>query len=263
MSLENILTELDKLSPEQAELKTALGALIRGLNTEKGTALSDLNDVKGKNKDLLGKVGDLGKSQVNYDTLMGALKKVNINIKDAKDADELAKMLNIEKSESDKINSLESIIGEKDNGLKEANAKLRGFEVREKVQPKFNEAVKDFKDKDGNPFTLQDHFIKEHAKALYEDPKLDFDSEPLLNDAITKALQQVYTEQSSFMEATGATFNPKLVHDVNVDGNKHHQQGAGPDLTVQAKNITDSRGSAESCATFLSAAIAHVDSQNQ
>lgn len=262
MSLENILTELDKLPTEQADLKSTLSALVKALNTEKGTALSDLTTIKDKNRDLLGKVGDLGKSQVNYDTLMGALKKVNIDIKDAKDADDLAKMLNIEKSESDKITSLETIVGERDVALKEKDAKIRGFEVKEKVQPKFDTAVKEFKDKDGNAYALQPLFVDKHAKALFEDPKLDFDSEPLLNDAITKALQQVHTDQETFVKATGATFDPKMVHDVNIDGDKHHQQGAGPDLTAQSKKITDSKGSIDACADYLSTAI-ESENQNQ
>ena len=261
--LEKILTELDKLSPEQGELKTALSTLVKGLNTEKGTALSDLNIIKGKNIELTSQTGELQKSKVNYDTMLSALKKINIDIGDAKNADELAKLLNIEKSESDKITSLESIIGEKDDLLKTVQSELRGFKVREKVQPKFDEAIKEFKDKDDNPYALQPLFIEKHAKALYEDPKLDFDSEPLLNDAITKVLQQVHTDQLAFVKATGAIFDPKLVHDVNIDGDKHHQQGASPDLTAQEKKITDSKGSIDACAEYLDTAIKSVQSQNQ
>jgi len=92
---------------------------------------------------------------------------------------------------------------------------------------------------------------------------LDFDSEPLLNDAITKALQQVHTDQVAFVKATGATFNPDMVHDVNIDGNKHHQQGAGPDLTAQSKNITDSKGSLDSCIKYMDAVTENIDNQNQ
>jgi len=107
--LDKILTELEKLPAEQAEVKTVLTELIKSMNTEKGTALSDLSTIKSKNVELSNAVNNLGKTQVNYDTMLGAFKKIGIDIKDAKDADEFAKLLNIEKSESDKINSLESI----------------------------------------------------------------------------------------------------------------------------------------------------------
>jgi len=261
--LDKILTELEKLPAEQAEVKTVLIELIKSMNTEKGTALSDLSTIKSKNVELSNAVNNLGKTQVNYDTMLGAFKKIGIDIKDAKDADEFAKLLNIEKSESDKITSLETIIGEKEISIKDKDAKLRGYEVKEKVQPKFDTAVKEFKDKDGNAYALQPLFVDKHAKALFEDPKLDFDSEPLLNDAITKALQQVHTDQVAFVKATGATFNPDMVHDVNIDGNKHHQQGAGPDLTAQSKNITDSKGSLDSCIKYMDAVTENIDNQNQ
>jgi len=39
--LDKILTELEKLPAEQAEVKTVLTELIKSMNTEKGTALSD------------------------------------------------------------------------------------------------------------------------------------------------------------------------------------------------------------------------------
>ena len=246
MSLENFLSALDKLPEEQKDLKGELKTLYQKVNKEKGEALTDLTTIKEKNNELKSKTDRLEKSATDFETLTAALKKLNI---DMSNADKLAEQLQIEKTDQDKIKQLEAIAKEAQDKLKDAETKLRNIDVEKKLQPKLEEAIKNFKDKDGNAYKLSNHFID---KQELLESNLDLDSEVLVNDAITKALNKGYEKQVNFQKETGFVLDEKQIHDVNTGDTRHFQtKGEEPITTESFKEARERGGDLASVAAVL------------
>jgi len=247
--LDNFLTALDKIPEEQAETKTVLKELFQNLNKERGEALTDLNTYKGEATELKQKTGELEKNQASYKTLVDTLKAMNVSIEDA---DKVAEQLKIKKTDEDKMSQLTEIAEKAQNELKEANDKLRNIEIKDKMEPRLEKAINEFKDKDGNPIKLVKEFIDD--KALYNS-SLDLDNDVLVNDTITKALSKGYENQVAFAEKTGAIFDDKTVHKVPTDGEGHfNKEGNRPDLTQAFKTVREEGGSLDAVARVLDAA---------
>jgi len=249
VDLDKYLTEIDKLPKELGDLKEQLTVMFKTVNKDKGEALSDLNTLKEKNKNLEGANGQLQKNQTNFQTLTKTLKEMNI---DLENADKLAEQLNIQKTETDKLTQLEDIAKQAQEKNKELENQLRSVKIKDTIEPLLKTALDELKDKDGNPYKLVYKFID--TKELYN-PKLDLESEVLVNDAITKVLLKGQTEQDKFIAETGAVFDEKKVHEVNVNGERHFNNNGGkPELSALEKQMKDSGGSFDSVGAYLDAA---------
>jgi len=250
VDLDKYLTEIDKLPSELGDLKEQLTTMFKTVNKDKGEALSDLNGLKDKNKELSNTNGQLQQNQTTYQTLTKLMKDMNI---DVENADKFAEQLNIQKTDTDKFTQLEDIAKQAQEKNKELEGQLRSVKIKDTIEPLLKTALDEFKDKDGNPYKLVDKFIDK--KELYN-PKLDLESDVLVQDAITKVLLKGQTEQDNFIAETGAVFDEKKVHDVNVNGERHFNNNGGkPELSALETQMRDSGGDSASVGRYLDAAL--------
>ena len=212
--LEELLVATEKL--EDASIKDAIRAIAKKGSQEGGKALSDLNTLKATVDESSKEMSKLKESKANYEEIAGILAK---NGMDAKNAESVLKQLNVEKTQEDETKLLKKMVedltkenkGFKDN---EVFGKRKSF-----LDTKIADAIKEYKDKDGNEYTLVDKFIDKDA--LYK--PIDVESEALVNDRVTQALQNAHQSQEQFKQDTGMEIvNP--VHKAADSNSGHFQQ---------------------------------------
>ncbi len=239
MSFEKILENLEKMPEDQKELKDGLVVLIKGLNQEKGSALSDLSRFKETNKELLDKTKDLEKGNASYTELLTLLGKQGI---EAKEAEKILKSLKVDKTAADELEALKKITKDQETKLKGYNEVAAKQKIKDALNPKIDVAIKQFKDKDGREYFLSRKFLNEEE--VFKE--IDVTSDVLVNDRITKGLTDAHEKQEKFKEDTGMDFTRK-VHKVDVDGDRHYSDNGGKlDGEKLMKNIRDEHGSLDS-----------------
>ena len=213
-----LINSIDGLDEEK---KTSLLGLLKNMNTESAKKGLDLIKVK----------SELDKSSQNegaYKKFVDALAKQGVK---AEEADKLAEKVGILKTHDDDMNTLKQILKESQAKEKESTDRLNGILLDASLGPKFEEAVKDFKDKEGNavnflPITL------ERARAGIEGITTQTD-EAVINDKIYKALQTAQVNQETFMKENGLTVANSTTHKVG----EVNQTGSGSGAVLQGNDI--------------------------
>ncbi len=239
MSYDVFLSALDKLelTPEQKE---ALKAPVKDINTEKGVFGNDLIKLKGE-------IEDRDNKLLNYKQFTDALAKHNI---DVKNADSLAEKLGIQKTQDDTISQLKDLVKEKDNSLKEIQGKLRSFEIEKTILPQFEEALKEYKDKDGNSVKLVSDFIDPLKEDLFKSIE-SIDEPVIIADKINKVLQEAETKQKDFMDRNGVTFSNTQSHQVPEGSMSPGSGQSRVDATALQKTMRNGRGSIDALASAM------------
>ena len=215
MSLEKVLSLLSSL-PKDMENRDAIVQGIKeatqSINQEGGKAKADILDFKKQINDMTDQNKTLEGSVSTYQDFMKSMKDAGI---DTVEADKLAKKLKLQKSQDDEIKQLTDLLKEKGAKLKEFETKAQQEAVMAKIEPIFEKARKEFKDKDGKEISIHDEFI--NKEDLYSN--MDIKNEVLVTDKISKALDAAFVKQS---EMSKLLLGDKThLPEVHTDGNRH------------------------------------------
>ena len=235
---EDIIAKLEKLPDEHKDVATGIKDLAQLLNQDRGKALTDLEAVKGKNKELQG-------FQSSYSELMAALSAAGVETKNAK---EVAEKLKVKKTDDEASAELQRVLKETDKQLKEALAKNARFEMASTLKPSLEKAIKEWKDKDGNPKTIADKFIEQFKDELYK--PLDLTSEVMVNERITTVLKGAEQAQDTLLSELGQAGiigKEHTVHKVDTGGG-HFAGNQNPDSAAVFEKVRTSGGSIDSVA---------------
>lgn len=198
-----LLSAVDKLelTPEQKEaiLKPA-----KAINTEIGKRGSDLLEVKKQLSSEKDKV-------TSYKEFSDLMAKFNMKAEDIRKAADSA---GIQQTQDEKLLEYQNIIAEKDKKISENDKFIRVSKVKETLVPKFDEAVKNYKDSDGKGFNFLRDFTEVVSKELFEGIKED-DDDVIVNDRITKALEKAKTDQENFMKRNNLASVNSDIHRVD------------------------------------------------
>lgn len=221
--LEELLAATDKI--EDGSLKDIIRNIGKKGSQEAGKALSDLNELKTKNETTAQELAKMKESKATYEELMTTMAKAGV---EAGDAEALLKKLKVEKTAEDENNLLKKQLKELNDFKKKAEEKEE-FNTRKSVlETKVAEAIKEFKDKDGNEYPLVKDFIDEGE--LYK--PIDVSSEALVNDRITQALSNAHAKQEQFKVNTGMDVVNKVHTPPDTNSGHFQQDGINGEVKV-------------------------------
>lgn len=132
---EELLEAIDKLPDLTEEQKNALLLPAKGLNTALGTRGSDLLDIKKQ-------LGLEKEKVVTYSEFAKVAGKLNLKAEDLK---ALAEKAGIEQTNDETITELKRILKETEGKLGDSEKTLRLGKLEKSMQPKFDEAVKNYR----------------------------------------------------------------------------------------------------------------------
>jgi len=228
-----------ELSDEQ---KQAILAPAKKLNEEAGKRGSDLMSLK-KEKEAV------EKDALSYKAFTKALADNNIKIENAH---KLAKELGIKKTQDDNIEELKKILSDKDNALKEVSSKLKMFEVEKTLKPKFEEAVKNYRDGEGKPFKFMPDLVEQTAKELFNNIN-ENDDEVIVNDRINKALEKTRVDQENFIKRNNIALLQGNTHQVDERVSTGNSSGRGINGEEIRKIIVEGNRDVNAAAAALAA----------
>lgn len=240
--LEKILAATDKI--EDKELKDLIRTISKEGSQESGKALSDLNKLKSESELASQELATLKDSKASYEELMTTMAKAGV---EAGDAEALLAKLKVEKTAEDE-----------NNLLKKQNKELLDFKKQSEQKEEFNtrksvlsdkvaEAIKEYKDKDGNEYPLVKDFIDE--KELYK--PIDVASEALVNDRITQALSNAHNKQEQWKIKTGMDVVTKVPKTPGDNSGHFGKQGINNEGKIFDKYKESGRGIDDAARTIM------------
>ena len=196
-----------------AEQKSSILAPAKLLNTELGVRGSDLINVK---KELT----STKEQNLTYKSLSDTLAKHNVKQEDIK---KIGEKIGLTRSQEDENNEFKKLLKESQDKEKSTSEELRVFKQEKAFAPAFDEAVKNFKDKDGKSIEILPGFADAVKTELFKGIK-DGEDEILINDKINKALLQAHSDQTNFMVKNNLVQSNQPVHKVG----EKNLGGSGP-----------------------------------
>lgn len=236
---------ISKLGDE--ETKKSMDSLLSELNKEKGTALNDLKTIKERSKTLENDVKTMAE-------LTKILKDKGFEAKSPTDLIEIAKTLNIPTDDKATHDAYKQLIEETNAKLLATESALKEFKAKEILLPKLQQAMNDFKDKDGKPVKFIDSFIDKNV--LIKDT--DISNEVLVNAKIKNILEDGLNKQNIFLTENGLQIPGTPLHNVNLP-NQGITNGKGVTFEEQHKFFKENGGNVDAAAKLF----AHLEQTNK
>ena len=254
---EDILALLKKLPAEQKDNVEGITSLVKALNQERGKALSDVNDLKTQFSVVKEENEKFKGDALTYQELMDKLAKSGV---EAKDAEAIAQKLKVEKTKDDELVIAKKLLDDATKKNKQYEAEEQKQKIKQALEGKLTEAIKGFKDKDGNEVKLMQDFIDKEA--LYS--KIDLESEPLVNERIRTELQKAFDKQAAMLNSMAEQKIIPEAHKVDTTGSKHFNDGKSEfDMKESRDTINKAGGTPDAVAMEIAKYEASGKSLNE